>query len=226
MAISDRTTTYVVLIAIFLACLGRFIVSPFQIDWDEEVYWWAGKVWFDGGLPYVSIFDHKPAPIYFFNGLFGSNGIEIYRIFFSLATTLAFYLVARQIHSNFRAILATAVFCLFFSLPGGPSGVNTEVVYLLFELASVFFALIGSFFLAALMLSIAINTKYTVIFDAVGIGLFLCFTGIDFKKIIKYSLNVVALSSAIFVSIFVYFKLNDIDYIDLTVLKKPSTLGL
>ena len=139
MFLKVKIENYLLPLIIFLAISTRLLVSSFQIDWDEEVYWWAGKLWFDGRLPYVSIFDHKPALIYFLNGIFSELGIEFYRAFFGIALLLVFYFVAKLIHSGSGALISTASFSLFFAMPGGMLGVNTEVAYLLFELASIFF---------------------------------------------------------------------------------------
>lgn len=132
------------MISIFV--VARLATWFYPFDSDHWIFWYIGKKIVDGGLPYISAWDHKPPLIFYFNALmhflFGGN-LALHRIFLTLLTILDIYLFwklaltfSNKINKEKAHILAKMglVFYVFFRNLSQftSSGNNTENFGLIF----------------------------------------------------------------------------------------------
>lgn len=112
--------TWVFLLLIFLWARWASLFLP--LDRDEGAYAYIGWIWFSGyGIPYLSVFDHKPPLVYLPYGIaniiFGNTflGIRIVSLVWALVTTFVFYKLSKKIANATLSLLATVIFVLFSS---------------------------------------------------------------------------------------------------------------
>lgn len=158
------------------------------IQIDEQFYLLVGDRMLHGTLPYVDIWDRKPIGLFAIFAacrLLGGDGIMQYQIVATLFVGLTAYGVARlanRIASESAAALAGLVYIAFLSANGGDGG-QAPVFYNLLVVASA--ASVARSFdaraaakrgfghgcAAMILMGIAIQVKYSVIFEGAFFGL-------------------------------------------------------
>lgn len=132
--------------ALFLGLLATAVLLrlpllvPSVIDWDESLYMLITRAWSAGGLPYETIWDHKPIGTYVLFALVGAlfgPGVAPIRLFGSLLVAITAYLIARlvpvvagQDDASTRRLggLAGLVYLLYCFLDQGLA-TNTELMF-------------------------------------------------------------------------------------------------
>lgn len=180
---SDRM---VLALLALLAVAVRFITygNP-ALGFDEQFYLLVGDRMVQGELPYVDIFDRKPIGIFLiYAGVrwLGGEGFVQYKLvatLFVIATAWLIYLLARQRAERFGAGLAAALYILWLNLMEGEGG-QTPVFYNLLVIGAAWqlFAamrgperLVPRGALALLLIGLALQIKYTVVFEGMFFGL-------------------------------------------------------
>lgn len=145
------------IMAAVLFCLARLATWGYPYDSDHWIFYYIGKDWFEGGMLYVTAWDHKPPMIFLFNGLmhlFTGDNIILHRVWLtaiSAFTVVLFYKLAHKIvpglslavfkhkdaaRDNRLAKISVLVFTFLTSLSQfSSSGNNTENYGLLFLVA-------------------------------------------------------------------------------------------
>lgn len=116
------------------------LLVPSVIDWDESLYLLITEAWSAGGLPYETIWDHKPIGTYVLfraiGGLFG-DGLTPIRLFGSVLVGISAYLIAQLLpvvagrdDAATRRLggLAGLAYVLYCFVHGGLS-TNTELMF-------------------------------------------------------------------------------------------------
>ncbi len=169
-----------------LAVAVRFITygNP-ALGFDEQFYLLVGDRMLQGELPYVDIFDRKPIGIFLIYAgarLLGGEGFLQYKLVATvavIATAWLIYLLGRQRAERWGAGLAAALYILWLNLMEGEGG-QTPVFYNLLVVGAAWqlFAamrapdrLVPRGALALLLIGMAIQIKYTVVFEGMFFGL-------------------------------------------------------
>lgn len=180
---SDRM---VLALLALLAVAVRFVTygNP-ALGFDEQFYLLVGDRMVQGELPYVDIFDRKPIGIFLiYAGIrwLGGEGFVQYKLvatLFVIATAWLIYLLARQRAGHWGAGLAAALYILWLNLMEGEGG-QTPVFYNLLVIGAAWqlFAamrapdrLVPRGALALLLIGLALQIKYTVVFEGIFFGL-------------------------------------------------------
>ncbi len=174
------------LVAAF-ALRARHFGNP-VIHIDEQFYLLVGENMLHGRLPLVDFWDRKPPGLFLIFAairLLGGNGIVEYQVvatLFAAATAFLLALMAARFAPLFAAILAGFCYLLYLGLFGGEGG-QTPVFYNLLVALSATLTLAaisrerfdGRAFvfasLAMLVAGLAIQVKYTVVFEGAFFGL-------------------------------------------------------
>jgi hypothetical protein len=193
--VRDRAFWLFLLIAFFVR--AQTYGNP-VIEFDEQFYLLMGDRMLHGALPYVDIWDRKPIGLFLLfaafrwvGGLFGGDGVLSYQ----LAATLCVALTARCISAiatrlsapPFGAYCAGAGYIIWLNLLQGEGG-QASVFYTLPMTAAGWLILGicqnsqqtkhgigGTGFAAMALIGIAIQIKYTVVFEGAVMGLWLLF---------------------------------------------------
>jgi 4-amino-4-deoxy-L-arabinose transferase-like glycosyltransferase len=180
---SDRMV--LALLAI-LAVAARFVTygNP-ALGFDEQFYLLVGDRMLHGELPYVDIFDRKPIGIFLIYAgvrLLGGEGFVQYKLvatLFVIATAWLIYLLGRQRAERWGAGIAAVLYILWLNLMEGEGG-QTPVFYNLLVVGAAWqlFAamrapdrLVPRGALALLLIGLALQIKYTVVFEGMFFGL-------------------------------------------------------
>jgi len=180
---SDRM---VLALLALLAVAVRFVTygNP-ALGFDEQFYLLVGDRMVRGELPYVDIFDRKPIGIFLIYAWIrwlGGEGFVQYKLvatLFVIATAWLIYLLARQRAGRWGAGLAAALYILWLNLMEGEGG-QTPVFYNLLVIGAAWqlFAalrapdrLVARGALALLLIGLALQIKYTVVFEGMFFGL-------------------------------------------------------
>lgn len=180
---SDRMVlALVALVAVAVRCVTYG--NP-ALGFDEQFYLLVGDRMVQGELPYVDIFDRKPIGIFLiYAGIrwLGGEGFVQYKLvatLFVIATAWLIYLLARQRAERWGAGLAAALYILWLNLMEGEGG-QTPVFYNLLVIGAAWqlFAalrapdrLVPRGALALLLIGLALQIKYTVVFEGMFFGL-------------------------------------------------------
>jgi len=154
------------------------------IGFDEQFYLLVGDRMLHGALPFVDIFDRKPIGIFLVYAgarLLGGDGFLEYKLVaaaFVLVTAFLIYRTARHRAGPLGAILAAVLYILWLDFMEGEGG-QTPVFYNLAVLGA------GALLLAAarspaglvwrgcaalLLVGLALQVKYSVLFEGVFFG--------------------------------------------------------
>ena len=169
-----------------LAVAVRFVTygNP-ALGFDEQFYLLVGDRMLQGELPYVDIFDRKPIGIFLIYAgarLLGGEGFLQYKLIatlFVIATACLIYLLGRQRAGRWGAGLSAALYILWLNLMEGEGG-QTPVFYNLLIVGAAWqlFAamrdptrLVMGGAVALLLVGLAIQIKYTVVFEGMFFGL-------------------------------------------------------
>jgi hypothetical protein len=154
------------------------------LGFDEQFYLLVGDRMLGGAVPYVDIFDRKPIGLFLIYAAIralGGDGFIAYKLVacgFAVLTALLIYRAARPISSTFAACVAACLYILWLNFTGGEGG-QAQVFYNLPMLMAAMLtwraartgeriATLGG--AAMLLVGIAIQIKYTVIFEGVFFG--------------------------------------------------------
>jgi hypothetical protein len=173
-----------VLLLAALALRGVYFGNP-VLGVDEQFYLLVGDRMLQGAVPFIDIWDRKPIGLFLIYGairLLGGEGIYQYQIVATLfAAGTAF--VAAEIAARFArrsgAIVAGIAYLIWLNIFGGEGG-QSPVFYNLFMAVAVWLvlrtigrpqdALIGLGCGAMLLAGVAIQTKYTAVFEGIYFG--------------------------------------------------------
>ena len=161
---------------------------------DDEFYLLTGDRMLHGALPYVDIWDRKPIGLFLIYAairLLGGAGVLEYQIvatLFAVATALVVARIARNLAGPHGAAAAGVVYILYLGIFGGEGG-QSPVFYNLFVALGAW-AMVGvvrrpnfdavSFaggLLVMLLAGLAMQVKYTALFEGVFFGLALLWLG-------------------------------------------------
>lgn len=187
------------LIAVAVIVLAAFAIrcalfgDPL-IHVDENFYLLVGDRMLQGALPYVDIWDRKPVGLFLlFAGirLLGGDGIVQYQVvatLFAVGTGLLIARIAAPMAGRVAAVVAAIVYLLLLGLAGGAGG-QAPVFYNLFVAGAALATLtalthevpseasvrrFGA--LAMALMGVALQIKYTAVFEGIFFGLALTWT--------------------------------------------------
>ena len=162
------------------------------IDHDDEFFLLVGDRMLHGALPYVDIWDRKPIGLFLLYAAIrtlGGEGIVQYQLvacLFAALTALLIWRMARKIAEPAPALIAALVYLTFSVLFNGAGGEAPVFYNLLVALAALILlempewpwaerpAALGAAGCATMLLvGIAIQIKYTVMFEGLFFGLLL-----------------------------------------------------
>lgn len=185
-AVIDRRALWILAAVALLTRAWQFGNPVIQVD--EQFYLLAGDRLLHGILPFVDIWDRKPLGLFGLYAairLLGGTGIIQYQLvatLFAAATAMVIALMATRIAGRSGAIIAGIVYLVFIMANGGDGG-QAPVFYnlpvacaalLVMRVAErpAFDRLSALQALAAMaLLGLAIQIKYTVVFEGVFFGL-------------------------------------------------------
>jgi len=180
------------LLTVALLVRGATFGNP-VLHVDEQFYLLVGDRMWHGAIPYVDIWDRKPIGLFLLYAairLLGGEGFLQYQLvatLFAAATSFTIYHIARAIAPPVGAWWAGVGYLLYlsvFNCIGGQSPVfyNLPVALAALTLLRAWTAPDASHLLrrgagAMALIGLAIQIKYTVVFEGVGFGLALLARG-------------------------------------------------
>ena len=185
------STLFVVVVLFLLATLVRWQTfgNP-VIGFDEQFYLLVGDRMWHGMVPYVDIFDRKPIGlflIYAAADALGSDGFIQYKLValgFVIATACLIYRGALRISTPFAAGVVACLYIVWLNFMEGEGG-QSEVFFNLPMIAAglvvwrIFVTrrgVVQQGAWAMLLVGIALQIKYTVVFEGVFFGCALLWT--------------------------------------------------
>ena len=175
------------LLAVALLARGFFLGNP-VLESDEQFYLLVGDRMLQGALPYLDIWDRKPVGLFLIYAAIralGGEGIVQYQLVAALFATATAFLVARlgtELGSSRRGgLLAGMAYLLWLGAFGGEGG-QAPVFYNLFVAAAAWTALravarpgpfarlLGLGASAMLLTGLAMQVKYTAVFEGMFFG--------------------------------------------------------
>ncbi|TCS33589.1 dolichyl-phosphate-mannose-protein mannosyltransferase [Acetobacter aceti NBRC 14818] len=195
-ALTSPLFTLLALLLFAVLCRFQTFGNPF-IHVDEEFYLFVGGRMLHGDLPYVQLWDRKPLGLfllYAFFHLFGTYRIWAYQIFalFSVwGTSLLLVRMARSFAPPGGALMSGLLYIACLNLSGGEGG-QSPVFYNLLVTAAMAHTLFGALWpeerpdrlrsvgmVGMALFGLAIQIKYTAVFEGIFLGCFLLWC--DFK---------------------------------------------
>ena len=178
-----QATIVVLLSVLTLIARAQTLGNPF-LGFDEQFYLLVGDRMLRGALPYVDIFDRKPIGLFLvFSGIrrLGGQGILEYQLVaaaFAAATAIGIYALARRLAPWPGALAAAAAYPLWLNLTECEGG-QSPVFYALPMIAAAVLTvraldgnrLVAHGTAAMLLTGIAIQIKYTALFEGLWFGL-------------------------------------------------------
>lgn len=183
------------LLAIISAYIAAAVVLRFitfgnpVVHIDEQFYLLVGERMLHGAIPYVDIWDRKPVGLFMLYAAMralGGDGVIQYQMValaFAVATSLTIDRIARQIASPAGAWWAGLIYLLYLSTFGcfggqAPVFYNLPVAAAALVISRCFVAsdgrkLLSRGMLAMALIGMAIQIKYTVVFEGFAFGLVL-----------------------------------------------------
>jgi len=185
--VDQRFCLALLMLAVALAARAAQFGNP-VVQVDDQFYLLMGDRMLDGALPYVDIWDRKPIGLFLIYAgirLLGGSGVLEYQLVATIAAAATGYAIARiarQVAPPHGAAAAGLVYILYLGIFGGEAGQSPVFYNLLVVLAAgaMLRALLrpgfgrASFFwgLAATgLMGLALQVKYTVLFEGAFFGL-------------------------------------------------------
>ena len=179
----------IVLAAVAIASRAQTFGNP-VIGFDEQFYLVVGDRMLQGAVPFVDIFDRKPIGLFLifaFTRLLGGEGTLQYQLAATLcawATAVAIWRLARQTASPRGALAAGIAYLLWLDFMEGEGGqapvwFNLPMVggaLLVDRLLARGKAGIAAGAMPMLLVGIAIQIKYTALFEGIFFGVALLWT--------------------------------------------------
>ncbi len=162
------------------------------LGFDEQFYLAVADRMLHGALPYVDIFDRKPIGLFLLYAgslLFGGDGTIVYQVMaalFAFATAIVIYLMSIRVARPASAIAAALLYLIWLDFMGGQGGQAPVLFNLPMGIAALLTAWAVTFggrhlfrLGAAAMLAtgLAIQIKYTAMFEGLFFGGALLWTG-------------------------------------------------
>ncbi len=155
------------------------------VGFDEQFYLLVGDRMWHGAVPFVDIFDRKPIGLFLIfaaaRGL-GGDGFLQYKLValgFVVATALLIYRAGRSVSTPLAGIVAACLYILWLNFMEGEGG-QAEVFLNLPMMAAALIvwrvavrrqAIVALGSMAMLFVGIALQIKYTVVFEGIFFGL-------------------------------------------------------
>lgn len=154
------------------------------IGFDEQFYLLVGDRMLHGAIPYVDLWDRKPIGlflIYAFSAALGHDPFLQYKLvatLFVTGTAFALYRTARLVAPMSGAIVAAGLYILWLNLSEGESGQAPVFYNLPVSMAALLTAqackdrrhIVRRGCAAMLLIGLALQIKYTVVFEGVFLG--------------------------------------------------------
>ncbi|MDB5395031.1 MAG: hypothetical protein JWM91_2537 [Rhodospirillales bacterium] len=155
------------------------------LGFDEQFYLLVGDRMLHGAVPYVDIFDRKPIGLFLIYAAIrelGGDGFVQYKLVacgFVTLTAFLIYRAARPISNTLAASVAACLYILWLNFTGGEGG-QAQVFYNLPMLVAAMLTwraqrtrkrIVALGCAAMLLVGIAIQIKYTVIFEGLFFGI-------------------------------------------------------
>ncbi|MFW2831197.1 hypothetical protein [Sphingomonas sp. ID0503] len=183
--------TVAILLIVAVACRYAQFGNP-AIQVDDQFYLLVGDRMWQGALPYVDIWDRKPIGLFLLYAgirVFGGDGVLAYQLtatVFAAATAWVITRIAARVAPWPGPLIAGIVYLLYLGVFGGDGGQSPVFYNLLTALGALMMvkaaeqAVFGRraflFGLGAMaFIGLAIQIKYTVVFEGVFFGLTLLF---------------------------------------------------
>ena len=205
-----------------IAVAGRLFAGNAQLDWDEELYWQVAHAWADGRLPYAEVFDHKAPLVYVlqlaYSGFTGS--LWLFRATCTLmlvGSALSFGLALWPGRHDLPLVFTFLVVLTLSSF--GCIGANTEHLYVPYILLAGGSLLRGRALPAAIAAAVAVNTKYTVGVDIVGLlGFLVVIQRLSIPRAVRFCALFVLLTLSLWMAFYSYFQARGVDLIETTII--------
>lgn len=170
---------------VFFGLLAFALLARWQtfnnpvLGFDEQFYLLVGDRMLRGAVPYVDIFDRKPIGLFLIYAAIrelGGDGFVQYKLVacsFVTITAFLIYCAARPISNAFAASIAGSLYILWLNFTGGEGG-QAQVFYNLPVLTAAILTwragrvptrIVALGCAAMLLIGIAIQIKYTVVFE-------------------------------------------------------------
>ena len=178
------------LLAFALLARAQTFDNP-VLGFDEQFYLLVGDRMLHGAVPYVDIFDRKPIGLFLIYAAIrelGGDGFVQYKLMACGFVALTAFLIqraARPISSGFAASVAACLYILWLNVTGGEGG-QAEVFYNLPMLMAAMLTwraartgerIVALGCAAMLLAGIAIQIKYTALFEGLFFGIALLWAG-------------------------------------------------
>lgn len=185
---AGKGAALLVILAIVFAMRWPFLGNP-MIHVDEQFYLLAGQRLIEGWVPYADLWDRKPIGLFLLFGairLLGGEGIVQYQLMATLfagGTAWVIYLIALRGVSAPAAFAAALIYAALLAPLNGAGG-QSPVFYNLFVAAAALLVLrageadspaaanrLGTW--AMLSMGVAMQFKYTAVFEGLFLGCWL-----------------------------------------------------
>ena len=157
------------------------------ITGDEQFYLLVGDRMWQGALPFVDIWDRKPIGLFLLYALFrpfSTDGVLAYQVaalLFAAATAFVLAQIATRLVNPVAATIAGALYLVYLPIMGGAGG-QSPVFYNLFTAVAALLvircmdgvdgATLRRHGLVAMLLTgLAMQVKYTALFEGIAFGL-------------------------------------------------------
>ncbi|QPI71946.1 hypothetical protein [Sphingobium sp. Cam5-1] len=187
-SLEGRLPSAVILLTVAVVTRAACIADP-AVHMDEEFYLLVADRMWHGVLPYVDIWDRKPIGLFLVYALlrpFSPNGVVAYQLGALMSAFLTALIVRRiclHFCKNVCATLSGVLYLLFMPLLGGVGGQAPVFYNLLMGCAALLVLRVQdsscggqpriSSYMAMALCGVALQIKYTVVFEGVTFGLWL-----------------------------------------------------